>query len=91
MAKRAGKFLLVLCLFILGIIIGGRYRVGSSNYFEEAKEEFEHEITDPSGNYEPIPLSPEGDLSSDVALRIDNAIEKIVGGIFRRLAGFLTD
>ncbi len=91
MAKRVGKFLIVFCLFVFGIIIGGRYRIGSSNYFEEAKEEFEQQITDPNGHYEPLPLTPEGDFTSDVALRIDKALEKIVGGIFRRLASILTD
>lgn len=91
MKNKFFRIIPLLALLIFGIIIGSSYRIGSSNFFEEAKDRFEEEITDPKGNYQAEPIYPKGNISTDIALKIDRGIENVLGGIFRKLASMLGD
>lgn len=91
MKKKFLRIIPIIALIFLGIIIGNSYKIGSSNFFEEAKDRFEEEITNPNNNYQPEPIYPKGNLTSDIALKIDNGIESVLGGLFRKLASMLSD
>ena len=71
MKNKKGILLLVIIVLLVGVIIGSQNSVGRSNYFEEAKNNFEEQITDENNNYQSIDTSPSGDILSKIALKID--------------------
>ncbi|MCI6716224.1 MAG: hypothetical protein SOZ32_01210 [Bacilli bacterium] len=73
--KKVVVIFLILVFFLIGINIGGSYH-NYSKMFEDAKNEFEEEITLPDNNYEPKTLKPKEGLINKIANGIDGIIEK---------------
>lgn len=86
MKIRKGLILLMIVMLILGIIIGSQNSVGSSNYFEETKNEFEEEITSPGNTYEPNKTVIEGNVLSKAAVKIDEKINSLIKSILDKIA-----
>lgn len=86
MKNKKGILLLVIIVLLVGVIIGSQNSVGRSNYFEEAKNNFEEQITDENNNYQSIDTSPSGDILSKIALKIDEKINSLLNAILEKLA-----
>lgn len=78
--------LLIIVVLLIGIIIGSQNSIGTSNYFEEAKNEFEEEITKPENNYQTGITGVEGNIVSKVAVKIDDTINDVFTAILSRLS-----
>ena len=78
--------LLVVIVLILGIIIGGQNSVGTNNYFEETKDEFENEIVKPNNKYVPKEMVVEGNAISKVAVKIDDLINTVIDKVLEKIA-----
>ena len=86
MKNKKGILLLVIIVLLVGVIIGSQNSVGRSNYFEEAKNNFEEQITDENNNYQSIDTSPSGDILSKIAIKIDEKITSLLNAILEKLA-----
>ena len=85
MKNKKGILLLVIVVLLVGVIIGSQNSVGRSNYFEEAKNNFEEQITDENNNYQSIDTSPSGDILSKIAIKIDEKINSLLNAILEKL------
>ncbi len=73
--KKLVIVLVIILFFLVGLNIGGSYH-NYSKMFENAKDEFENEITLPDNNYKPKALKPKEGLINKIASSIDGIIEK---------------
>lgn len=78
--------LLIIVVLLIGIIIGSQNSIGSSNYFEEAKNEFEQEIINPNNDYETKRTSVEGNIMSKVAVEIDEKLNALLTKLLEKIA-----
>jgi hypothetical protein len=78
--------LLIFVMLIMGIIIGSQNSVGTNNYFEETKDEFEQEIINPNNTYEPKKTVVEGNALSKAAVKIDDLINTIINKVLEKIA-----
>ena len=85
MKNKKGVLLLVIIFLLVGIVIGSQNSVGRSNYFEEAKNNFEEQIIDKNNNYQSIDTSPSGDILSKIAIKIDEKINSLLNAILDKL------
>lgn len=85
MKNKKGILLLVIVVLLVGVIIGSQNSVGRSNYFEEAKNNFEEQITNENNNYQSIDTSPSGDILSKIAIKIDEKINSLLNAILEKL------
>ena len=74
--KKVLVVVIIIVFFLIGLNVGGSYH-NYSKMFEDAKTEFEEEITLPDNNYEPKTLKPKEGIINKVASAIDGLIEKI--------------
>ena len=81
MKNKKGVLLLVIIFLLVGIVIGSQNSIGRSNYFEEAKNNFEEQIIDKNNNYQSIDTSPSGDILSKIAIKIDEKINSLLNAI----------
>ena len=81
-------FLLIVSFFIFlfGISLGGNFNKGSSQLFEQSKEEFENIIITPDNMYENIDLVPEDYVINKTAKKV----EKIIDGVIDKIFSFLS-
>jgi hypothetical protein len=77
---------LIFIVLIFGIIIGGQNSVGTNNYFEETKDQFEEEIIKPNNTYEPKQTAVEGNALSKVAVKVDDLINTIINKVLEKIA-----
>lgn len=85
MKNKKGVLLLVIIFLLVGIVIGSQNSIGRSNYFEEAKNNFEEQIIDKDNNYQSIDTSPSGDILSKIAIKIDEKINSLLNAILDKL------
>lgn len=85
MKNKKGVLLLVIIFLLVGIVIGSQNSIGRSNYFEEAKNNFEEQIIDKNNNYQSIDTSPSGDILSKIAIKIDEKINSLLNAILEKL------
>ena len=85
MKNKKGMLLLVIVVLLVGIVLGSQNSVGRSNYFEEAKNNFEEQITEENNNYQSIDTSPSGDILSKIAIKIDEKINSLLNAILDKL------
>jgi ABC-type cobalt transport system substrate-binding protein len=85
MKNKKGMLLLVIVVLLVGIVLGSQNSVGRSNYFEEAKNNFEEQITEENNNYQSIDTSPSGDMLSKIAIKIDEKINSLLNAILDKL------
>ena len=85
MKNKKGMLLLVIVVLLVGIVLGSQNSVGRSNYFEEAKNNFEEQITEENNNYQSIDTSPSGDVLSKIAIKIDEKINSLLNAILDKL------
>lgn len=85
MKNKKGVLLLVIIFLLVGIVIGSQNSIGRSNYFEEAKNNFEEQITDKNNNYQSIDTSPSGNILSKIAIKIDEKINSLLNAILDKL------
>lgn len=86
MKVKKSTLVLIIIFLIIGIIIGSQNSVGSSNYFEEAKNNFEEQIIIKDNNYQTINTSPEGDILSKVAVKIDEKLNSLFNKILEKIS-----
>ena len=81
-------FLLIVSFFIFlfGISLGGNFNKGSSQLFEQSKEEFENIIITPDNMYENIDLVPEDYAINKTAKKVEKIIDSVIDKIFSFLA-----
>lgn len=75
------KILTVLALFtflLIGIQLGSDVSYSKNKVVEEAKDQFESEITEDGNEYEPVVLEPNDSIINDVAKGIDKIINKVI-------------
>ena len=76
--KRVLSILIAIIIFLIGIKIGSNNSISQTeDLFENAKEEFEHEIVIPDNEYQNIDLKPKEYLPNKIAKVINNIIDKI--------------
>ena len=85
MKIKLGTILLIIAVLIFGIIIGSNNNVGTSNYFEETKNEFEDTITTPNNSYQPKNTQVEGNVFSKVAVKIDEKINDLIQAVLDKI------
>ena len=86
MKIKVRTILLIFVMLIMGIIIGSQNSVGTNNYFEETKDEFEQEIINPNNTYEPKKTVVEGNALSKAAVKIDDLINTIINKVLEKIA-----
>ena len=86
MRIKVRTILLIFVMLIMGIIIGSQNSVGTNNYFEETKDEFEQEIINPNNTYEPKKTVVEGNALSKAAVKIDDLINAIINKVLEKIA-----
>lgn len=86
MRIKVRTILLIFVMLIMGIIIGSQNSVGTNNYFEETKDEFEQEIINPNNTYEPKKTVVEGNALSKAAVKIDDLINTIINKVLEKIA-----
>lgn len=81
-------FLLIVSFFIFlfGISLGGNFNKGSSQLFEQSKEEFENIIITPDNIYENIDLVPEDYVINKTAKKVEKIIDSVIDKIFSFLS-----
>lgn len=81
-------FLLIVSFFIFlfGISLGGNFNKGSSQLFEQSKEEFENIIITPDNVYENIDLVPEDYVINKTAKKVEKIIDSVIDKIFSFLS-----
>jgi predicted PurR-regulated permease PerM len=81
-------FLLIVSFFIFlfGISLGGNFNKGSSQLFEQSKEEFENIIITPDNMYENIDLVPEDYVINKTAKKVEKIIDSVIDKIFSFLS-----
>ena len=81
-------FLLIVSFFIFlfGISLGGNFNKGSSQLFEQSKEEFENIIITPDNMYENIDLVPEDYVINKTAKKVEKIIYSVIDKIFSFLS-----
>jgi predicted PurR-regulated permease PerM len=81
-------FLLIVSFFIFlfGISLGGNFNKGSSQLFEQSKEEFENIIITPDNMYENIDLVPEDYVINKAAKKVEKIIDSVIDKIFSFLS-----
>lgn len=81
-------FLLIVSFFIFlfGISLGGNFNKGSSQLFEQSKEEFENIIITPDNMYENIDLVPEDYVINKTAKKVEKIIDNVIDKIFSFLS-----
>jgi predicted PurR-regulated permease PerM len=81
-------FLLIVSFFIFlfGISLGGNFNKGSSQLFEQSKEEFENIIITPDNMYENIDLVPEDYTINKTAKKVEKIIDSVIDKIFSFLS-----
>lgn len=77
---------LVFFIFLFGLTIGGNFNKGASQLFEESKNQFESEITNPNNNYDSIMLVPEGNLINKTAKKVEKVIDNVIDKLFSFLS-----
>lgn len=83
--KKVLIFCLVGFMFLWGLTLGGNFSSGSSNLFEEAKQEFEENINKPGSDYQNLDLVP-----SDYAInKTAHKIEDFISSTIRRIFSFI--
>lgn len=83
---KKGTILLIIIVLLIGIIIGSNNTIGNSNYFEEAKNEFEQQITNPQNDYETKHTVIEGNILSKVAVKIDEKLNALLSKLLEKIA-----
>ena len=86
MKVKKSTLLLIIIFLMIGIIIGSQNSIGSSNYFEEAKNNFEEQISKEDNDYQTINTSPQGDILSKVAVKIDEKLNSLLRKILEKIA-----
>ncbi|MBR6517242.1 MAG: hypothetical protein IKT40_10445 [Bacilli bacterium] len=81
-------FLLIVSFFIFlfGISLGGNFNKGSSQLFEQSKEEFENIIITPDNMYENVDLVPEDYVINKTAKKVEKIIDSVIDKIFSFLS-----
>ena len=83
------KVFVLVCIFfvfLFGLTIGGNFNKGTSQLFEESKNQFESEITNPNNNYDNIMLVPDGNLINKTAKKVEKVIDNVIDKLFSFLA-----
>lgn len=83
------KIFIFVCLFfvfLFGLTIGGNFNKGSSQLFEETKNQFESEITTPNNDYDSINLIPDGNLINKTAKKVEKVIDNVIDKLFSFLS-----
>ncbi len=75
---------IMITLFLSGLSLGGNFSSGASNFFEEAKDNFEDQITNPNNDYQNIDLVPNEYLINKTAHKIEKFINDKISSIFRK-------
>ncbi len=83
---KKGIILLLFVFLLIGIIIGSKNNIGSSNYFEEAKNEFEESIKDPDNEYQSKYTKVEGNILSNIAVKIDEKLSDLLTSVLEKIA-----
>ena len=73
-------------IFLFGISLGGNFNKGSSQLFEQSKEEFENIIITPDNMYENIDLVPEDYVINKTAKKVEKIIDSVIDKIFSFLS-----
>ena len=76
----------IIFFFLSGLTLGGNFSNGASNFFEEAKDEFENEITKPDNNYENIELVPNELLINKAAHKLESLITEKIKDVFDKIS-----
>lgn len=79
-------FCLIVFFFLSGLTLGGNFSNGASNFFEEAKDDFENEITKPNNNYENIELVPNELIINKAAHKLESFITEKIEDIFSKIS-----
>lgn len=80
-------FLLVLLfIFLFGISLGGNFNTGSSQLFEQSKEDFENVIITPDNMYENVDLVPDDYVINKTAKKVEKIIDKVIDKLFSFLS-----
>lgn len=81
-------FLLVIFFFIFlfGLTIGGSFNNSQSQLFEEAKDKFETEISNPNNEYDGQILVPSSNIISKTAKKIESTIDELIDKLFSFLS-----
>ncbi len=74
----------MIALFLGGLSLGGDFSQGASNFFEEAKDNFEEEITKPNGDYQNFDLVPNEYLINKTAHKLEDFINDKLESIFSK-------
>lgn len=73
-------------IFLFGISLGGNFNKGSSQLFEQSKEEFENIIITPDNMYENVDLVPEDYVINKTAKKVEKIIDSVIDKIFSFLS-----
>lgn len=83
------KVFILVCIFfvfLFGLTIGGNFNKGASHLFEESKNQFESEITNPNNDYNSVTLVPDGNLINKTAKKIEKVIDNVIDKVFSFLS-----
>ncbi len=81
--KRISVVFIVILLILFGVIIGSIDTVGQRDYFENAKNDYEENISNP--NYTNLPTVPYKDQTTKIAQKIDNTIYNSFKKILKKM------
>lgn len=76
----------MITLFLSGLTLGGDFSKGASNFFEEAKDNFEEQISAPNGNYQNFDLVPNEYLINKTAHKLEDFITNKIKSLFSKLS-----
>ena len=83
------KVFLLVCvffIFLFGLTIGGNFKKGRGQLFEESKKEFESEIINPDNEYNNKLLVPDDGFVNKTAKKIENIIDGVIDKLFSYLS-----
>lgn len=80
--KKVLLFCIIMFVFLWGLTLGGDFSNGASNFFEEAKQDFEQNITKPNNDYQNLDLVPKEYTINKTARKIEEFISSNINKVF---------
>ncbi len=83
--KKIGYIIILLVIFIFGLSLGTKGTTSKNRLIDDAKNEFEEEITNPNNDYESIKEDYDENIFNSSADFIDDFLQEIIDKIKAKL------
>ena len=80
--KKVFLIIVFIFIFLFGITLGGSFNNSQSHLFDEVKDKFESEITNPNNEYDSPLLIPKSNIINKTAKKLESTIDELIDKLF---------